>query len=67
MADVTEFHSSRESEIDLKLDELSGKIVRREASDADKVAYQELLAARMRLMRPRLRFRGLATGWRRFA
>jgi hypothetical protein len=67
MTHMTEFQSSRESEIDLKLDELSGRIVRREASDADRVAYQELLAARMRLMRPRVRFKFLGAARRRLA
>jgi hypothetical protein len=57
MAHVMDFQTSPEAEIDSQLDRLSGKIVRREASEADHVAYQELLAARMRLMRSRLRFR----------
>jgi hypothetical protein len=67
MEHVVEFKSSRESEIDRKLDQLSAKIVRREATDKDKIAYQELLAARMRLMRPRFRFRVTGAGRRHVA
>ncbi|HEY0148667.1 MAG TPA: hypothetical protein VGB70_06645 [Allosphingosinicella sp.] len=67
MAVVMEFQTSPETEIDAKLDALSGKIVRREATPADLVAYQELLAARMRLMRSRFRLRAAPGGRRRLA
>ena len=67
MADVIELQSSRESEIDRQLDELSAKIVRREADRGDLVKYQELLAARTRLMRPKFRIKIPGAARRRYA
>jgi hypothetical protein len=44
--------SSRESEIDAKLDALIAKIMNKTATAKELIEYQELLATRVRLMRP---------------
>jgi len=45
--------SSKESEIDALLDALIAKIMTGRASDRDMAEYQELLASRTRLMKPK--------------
>lgn len=45
--------TSKESEIDTKLDALIAKIMSETATPKELIEYQELLATRVRLMRPR--------------
>ena len=49
--------SSKESEIDALLDALIAKIMTGRASARDLAEYQELLASRTRLMKPKASFR----------
>lgn len=47
------FASSRESEIDARLEALIAKIMAGTADDRERIDYQELLASRVRMSRPR--------------
>ena len=68
MADMNDLHSatSRESEIDALLDTLIAKIMAGTANDRDRNEFEELVASRTRLMRPRVsvRMSGAWTGRR---
>lgn len=54
MADVMDTYPtrSRESELDALIDAMIAKVMAGEATDKDRIEYQELLAARTRRMRP---------------
>lgn len=71
MADMNELRSatSRESEIDALIDELIAKIMAGTANERDRNEFEELVASRTRLMRPKfsVRMSGTWTERRRYA